>query len=60
MLAGLAVGVFEDTATAVSRCVKMSDVIEPDMENHRECKNYLRYTRRLRTCCGDLMRRWQA
>jgi len=38
MLAGLAVGVFEDTATAVSRCVKMSDVIEPDMENHEKYK----------------------
>ena len=38
MLAGVAVGVFEDAAAAVSQCVKMSNATEPNMKNHDSYK----------------------
>lgn len=39
MLAGIAAGIFEDAKDAVKRCVKVKDVIVPNMQNH---ENYLK------------------
>ena len=32
MLAGIAVGVFKDAVDAVEKCVKVKDVVTPDLE----------------------------
>lgn len=34
MLAGIAVGVFKDAVDAANKCVKVNNIVEPNMENH--------------------------